>query len=598
MRAWLAAGVLALVALSSCTAAPPPYGETVIVVDTDVPVPLMVSRLRVDLFTEDGRWFDSRDLPARSDRDWPLSFSVWSDRERGTSVVRARLRAYPEARTRPYLGERFLPKPTWAAATAPRDAVAMCASPVAIEVDRLATLRTGPDAFFSARCGDEVLSGSAVAARFELARRTRLRFGTVKRRPYGPTRLLVRRSCSDPASTILCTSGGEQVLDPGTYDLVALAHDTEWTFRWGDAEVLVAEFDRWDEIVRGASPVPDDDQPRLSRAGGDATPSTEPLPDTAIDRLLEVPVRAGERATARVVLHGACAGTMANLAERSTCIEREGVLEPLRPHTLEPFEARHARPGAAAGFMPGTSCAREIGPDRVCMPGGAFLLGTREPTPGALFSSPERPVRVEPFVIDRTEMSWKRLGALIAGGLPAPDAGDCPGAIGDSLPVTCVSWAYARSACRAAGGDLPTEAEWEWAATANGDRRFKRRFPWGDFEDEGCTSANVDTCPGDLEGVDPVDGAPWAGSDRTPFGVVGMLGNVSEWVIDASSTFHALPWRAAPVTGARIDDPDAPLHVVRGLAFDNKAPARDLFSRGEAPSAQRLPTVGFRCAYR
>ena len=76
----------------------PPFGEALVVVDTDLPVPSVVSRLRIDLHGEDGAVFESRDDVRPDPRDWPTSFSVFTDDPARGRVVLVRLRAYLEAR--------------------------------------------------------------------------------------------------------------------------------------------------------------------------------------------------------------------------------------------------------------------------------------------------------------------------------------------------------------------------------------------------------------------------------------------------------------------------------------------------------------------
>src|SRR5262245_55464835 len=88
--AWLS------LSLSACTAIDdslergtlPPLAEALVVVDTDLPVPQIAGRLRVDLYAEDGTWYTSRDIGRSQVSDWPASFSVYSpDTSRDTRVL-------------------------------------------------------------------------------------------------------------------------------------------------------------------------------------------------------------------------------------------------------------------------------------------------------------------------------------------------------------------------------------------------------------------------------------------------------------------------------------------------------------------------------
>jgi len=107
-----ATAVLLATACSDATPVATPLGETLLIVDTDAPVPKLVSRLRVDLYTTDGTWYASRDTPLDAPADWPVSFAVSLQDGAPAREVVVRLRAYPDGHVRDDTGEVYEARPT------------------------------------------------------------------------------------------------------------------------------------------------------------------------------------------------------------------------------------------------------------------------------------------------------------------------------------------------------------------------------------------------------------------------------------------------------------------------------------------------------
>ena len=225
----------------------------------------------------------------------------------------------------------------------------------------------------------------------------------------------------------------------------------------------------------------------------------------------------------------------------------------------------------------------------VYIPGGTFLMGSDAHYPE---EAPAHKVTVPPFWMDRTPVTNRQFGAFIrATGYittaeKIPDASDYPGALPNMLfagslvfdpprePVDLrhswkwwtyrkgVNWqhpygpgssiagrdhypvvhvTFEDAACYAAwaGKDLPTEAEWEFAARGGLEGAD---FAWGnEFAPDGRQMANT------WQGQFPIQNSRLDGYERTSpvrtyppngYGLYDMIGNVWEWTKDYYSARH------------------------------------------------------------
>ncbi len=103
------------------------------------------------------------------------------------------------------------------------------------------------------------------------------------------------------------------------------------------------------------------------------------------------------------------------------------------------------------------------------------------------------------------------------------------------LPVIHVNWFEANAYCRWAGRRLPTEAEWEAAASSTAGQTHsesKPRFPWGD-EGPSADKANLDWGAMGCVAVGALS------SGDSGVGCRQMIGNLWEWTSDAFLPFPA-----------------------------------------------------------
>jgi iron(II)-dependent oxidoreductase len=99
-------------------------------------------------------------------------------------------------------------------------------------------------------------------------------------------------------------------------------------------------------------------------------------------------------------------------------------------------------------------------------------------------------------------------------------------------PVVHISWFEADAFARAHSGRLPTEIEWEKAATWDQEQETALTYPWGHEAPIPGLHANVDQRAG---GPVPAGSLPAGASS---YGVLGMIGDVWEWT---ASNFSGYP---------------------------------------------------------
>ncbi|MDH3674960.1 MAG: formylglycine-generating enzyme family protein, partial [Anaerolineae bacterium] len=206
---------------------------------------------------------------------------------------------------------------------------------------------------------------------------------------------------------------------------------------------------------------------------------------------------------------------------------------------------------------------------------------------GDSLEAPEHPVLLDGFLIDLFEVTNADYRQCVAaGGCTRSGTADSFTHSGyrdsptfDDYPVISVNWDQANGYCLWAGKRLPSEAEWEFAAS--GPQNFT--WPWGNSFDPSLSAASATD-------TQPVGSYP---GGTSPFGLFDMAGNVNEWIAD---TFNEDYYATSPATNPINKAPGAG-RVFRGGSFDN--PNGDFYTSsrryGNVRSFSEVD-VGFRCA--
>jgi formylglycine-generating enzyme required for sulfatase activity len=247
----------------------------------------------------------------------------------------------------------------------------------------------------------------------------------------------------------------------------------------------------------------------------------------------------------------------------------------------------------------------------VDVPAGKFLMGS---TGGPVNEGPQRLVYLDAYQIDRYEVTvlqYRRFILATARKAPVYWSGsDYPPGQAD-VPVVGVSWEDASAYCAWVGKRLPTEAEWEKACRGIDGRSY----PWGDqwnpdwanvgkpFEQaqpgvwDAAWSFLLVERPGPaMPSLRPIGTYPLGAS---PYGVMDLAGNASEWVLDWYNwgDYSNLPARNPQGLGPQWN------HCLRGSSWyipygdggEGQAKSR-CSARNSSHAGNSDPRAGFRCA--
>jgi len=299
---------------------------------------------------------------------------------------------------------------------------------------------------------------------------------------------------------------------------------------------------------------------------------------------------------------------------------------------LPPIDEGPACPANCGESGQDDCCASEM------VPGNSFFRSF-DPATDGMFSNMNFPATVENFRFDTYEVSVGRFRQFVESGLgtqedppvagdgehsgiansgwlssftanlPADTASlvaslhcdpdietwtDAPGN-NEAQPINCVSWFVAFAFCIYDGGYLPTEAEWNFAASGGPQQRA---FPWSNppsATDVDCSFANyrIDV----PSGMQCKQGTTIVGSQSPKgdslFGQADLAGNVWEWVLDG----FADPYADMNCTNcANLTDVGS--RVFRGGGFSFLANNLRTSFRNFVIPTSRQNFLGMRCARR
>jgi iron(II)-dependent oxidoreductase len=392
----------------------------------------------------------------------------------------------------------------------------------------------------------------------------------------------------------------DPLMSPIVWDLGHIAHFEElWLTRNLDGEIEFVEMPGLFNPM---------EHPRNERAAL-ALPSLAQILRLMADTRLRVLERLAQAdlASAHPLLR---AGFVYHMVLQHEYQHNETILQTLQLKQGEPYHPGARRPlpdaGGAFGGM-------------VRVAGGQVPIGTDERRAAYDNERPRHSEVIRPFRIDRVPVSnadylafmeaggytrrefWSDAGWhwLLESGVSAPKywfrrdgewwtrVMNVTQPVAGNKPVCHVCYYEAEAYARWVGKRLPSEAEWETAATWNPVTGVKSRFPWGNAPPTP-DRANLDQL---AFGTAALGAFP---DNISPLGCYGMIGDVWEWT---SSDFRGYPgFRVFPYPEYSEEFFGTEYKVLRGGSWATRPGAiRGTFRNWDYPIRRQIFS-GFRCA--
>lgn len=303
-------------------------------------------------------------------------------------------------------------------------------------------------------------------------------------------------------------------------------------------------------------------------------------------------------------------GYVYNMVLQHEYQHNETMLQTLQLKKGDPYPAPRAR-----HFEPGSAPRDEM----VLSPATTVSIGTDDRTSAYDNERPRHELDIAAFEIDRYPVNnarylefiedrgyardefWSALGRrwLAESGANAPKYWTRDGAqwltrtmdlvrpLDPARPVSHVCYYEAEAFAKWDGKRLPTEFEWEAAASWNPASNLAGQFPWGDSPADS-DLANIDQLSFDTAPIGTY------GRNFSAIGCYGMIGDGWEWT---SSDFHGYPgFRSFPYKEYSEEFFGADYKVLRGGSWATRPGAiRNTFRNWDYPIRRQIFS-GFRCA--